>query len=112
MSAPLFDPPPLKLTERQAAAFAYLQGDGKTALQVGVMLHLARERPCPWCKLSGGSGCDFAELAGKEVLGALRNKGLVIRKRSTGLWMHVGAKTPANPIPNAQGDFPADFQPA
>lgn len=90
MTAPLFDLPP-KLTENQQLAYDYITGEGKTVRDVGIHVHLNRENPCRWCVLSGGSGCNFAEAGGQQVLGALRKKGLVVRRRS-GIWQHVGAK--------------------
>lgn len=108
MTSPLFDLPP-RLTGNQALAYAYISGDGATALDVGVHLHMSRQPRCRWCVLAGPSGCEYAAQTGRQTLTALSKKGLAIRRR-TGLWQQRGAtKKASKDHRGLQGDLPADF---
>ena len=116
MTASLFPVPP-KLTDRQQAAYDYLQGDGATAEDVGRHLHLTvKEPPCRYC---AEGPCMWARGSGQEALTALRRKGLVVRRRS-GLWQKTGdrsngglggfsGKTVANAAGMDAHGFPLDF---
>jgi hypothetical protein len=106
VTAPLFNMPK-KLTDRQQAAYIYVAGDGKTALEVGLMLHATRTPKCSWCVLAGDTGCDWAATDGRHAMYELRRKGLVVRRRATGQWQHTG--TPARTDTGAQGDLPAGY---
>jgi hypothetical protein len=99
MSEPLFTLPP-KLTANQQAAYALIHGDGATALEAGKAIH--KLNGCGWCKLDGDH-CAYAEQAGQSVLSALRRKGLVIRRRKSGLWQRVGAKPASS---KGEGEIP------
>ena len=94
--APLFAPSLAErlevLTPRRRFAYDLLE-QRRAAEEVGLLYHLARragffglppERPCA-CS-AAGEACPWAEEAGRELLVALRHKGLVKRRRSDGLW--------------------------
>lgn len=89
MTGHLFLVPP-RLTERQQVALDLTAGDGATDLEVGVELHA--RKGCGYCREH--QPCEYAASTGREVLVALRKKGLVVRRRS-GLWQHVGTATSA-----------------
>ena len=99
---PLFTQPP-KLTERQQLAYDYISLAGiATAPAFGAALHANAN--CKWCRLAGHwGGCDYAESSGREVLEALRKKGLVKRDRQ-----HAYRRTD-QAQPSSQGDFPEGF---
>lgn len=108
MTEQLFDVPP-KLTYFQYLALVYIRGDGATALDVGVYLHLSREPRCKWCVLAGDTGCQYAESTGRQTLKALSKKGLAIRRR-TGLWQQRDAtKKASKDHGGLQGDLPVEF---
>lgn len=108
MTEPLFPTVP-KLTDRQAAALAYLGREGATALDTGRKLH--ELNGCPWCRLAGASGCEYAEQSGREVLTALRRKGLVVRRNQTGIWQPTRQATQAttSPTDRIPNEFPEGF---
>jgi hypothetical protein len=69
---------PAKLTTRQEAILAAVKEAGQlTPPDAGTILH--RLRGCTFCK--PGYPCQYAEANGREVLEALRKKGLLKRDR-------------------------------
>lgn len=76
MTSPLFQTPP-KLTERQAYVYAITNKGPTTALTAGTELH--RRQRCPYCMPI--NPCQYAEANGREVLEALKRKGLLKRDR-------------------------------
>ena len=93
----LFDPGPGEhgLTENQQTVYKAAQDSGPdggiTATEAGLLLHAHPDgRPCVWCKGRG-----------REVLEALKRRGLV-RRRKTGVYQPVRAR-------HIPGDFPPGF---
>lgn len=99
---PLFDPG-VKLTDRQQFVYDYIAGEGADALHVGHVLH--ERRGCRFCRPD--EPCSFAHQDGRNVLNALRKKGLVIRRRS-GLWQRIG-ETRAASDTRPVDDFPEGY---
>ena len=89
----LFDPG-TALTEQQRRAYNLTHGRGATALDVGTALHAARS--CRFC--IPGRPCQYAESGGRAILGALRKKGLVTRRRESGRWQQTGKPVAGNPV--------------
>jgi hypothetical protein len=68
----LFTVPP-KLTERQNYVYELTADRRLNALTAGIELH--RRQRCPYCQPD--QPCQYAEANGREVLEALKRKGLV-----------------------------------
>lgn len=106
-SSTLFKPPMPQLTDRQQLAWRLTAGEGATDEQVGVALHVVAEKSCT-CSTWGL--CPWAAGDGRDVLAALRKKGLLIR-RKTGLWQHrdCGPCELCAQVAGGPGDLPDDF---
>jgi hypothetical protein len=83
----LFTPPPAdgRLTERQELVLRLVREQGGIRDEDAVrVVH----GDCPYCR---EEPCAYAGMAAREVLGALRKRGLVVRRR-TGVWEPAGAQ--------------------
>jgi hypothetical protein len=76
MTGQLFTVAP-KLTERQQLVYDELASQPGAALEVGAMVH--RWNGCSYCTTD--EPCRFAYSTGRQVLEALRKKGLLKRDR-------------------------------
>lgn len=97
----LFAPPPADggLTVRQALVLRMVdERGGVTDVEAGRALHAAKgrcskTRPYPFLQRSqsaDGRCCDFGISAGREVLNALRRRGLLKRRQADGVWIRRG----------------------
>lgn len=115
----LFDVEPVTrqrpLGARQQFVIDQLQAhDGAlTALEAGRMLHTGHGKPCDRCQPH--AACEYAERDARSVLRSLRDRGLVVRRRDTGLWELLDASNerpkqePARrPTPH-YNEFPEGF---
>jgi len=100
---PLFTPPAADgaLTERQQLVYRAVRGlGGLSALEAGLILHREKHR--------GNARCSYCELDGAAVLGALRKKGLVSRRRS-GEWVLARRGASTRGYDPATAPFPEGF---
>ena len=115
MTDQLFHTPP-KLSERQAYVYALTADRQLNALTAGIELH--RRQRCPYCQPD--RPCQYAEANGREVLEALKRKGLLRRDRHhvyrrvdsppDCLCGEINARhCPVHNDPQLAGDDPADF---
>jgi hypothetical protein len=85
---------PAKLKGNQEALWqaisAFTEPQTWTAAEAGHYLHWINE--CEWCKPN--AACQFAERQGRQVLEALRKKGLLKRDRH-----HIYRRTDTPPAP-------------
>jgi hypothetical protein len=74
---------PAKLTERQEFVLELVRSAGQmSALVAGVEIHKRLyDGGCRYCKAAFPAPCQYAESAGRQVLEALRKKGLLKRDR-------------------------------
>lgn len=93
------------LTGRQRQALEFVRDrQPVSAEEVGAYLHELKR--CRWCRPP--IPCKYAFDAGKDVLKALRVKGLVKQRRGAG-WVLRDAPRNLAPTRATQGDLPEDF---
>lgn len=102
-----------RLTPRQRFVYDLL-AQRRSAEEIGRWFHAARQSgffgpPRGFCRCSGDRACPFAEESGRRFLLSLRAKGLVRRKRATGLWERT-QELSRNPFErSSQGELPEGF---